>query len=161
MNELFFPAEPYSVIGLTSSNGLNVSAVTSLMGGRLDTENHAIFRAWLPGIWDRGPITYRVNWTARTVVLPAVSWALQATANIDAPYGDAVCVEDTSSLLNALQVSPESDPVYLPVANDFAGDHLCYFRLFRDREATILSVRIFFVDTPTFTQEGISQGEKP
>lgn len=78
------------------------------------TQEYAQFSFVLPKKWDRGAITFDVNWShASTATNFGVAWDLQAVAvgNDDAiavSFGTAVVVTDTGGTTNDIYTTPES-----------------------------------------------------
>ena len=99
------------------------------------TEEYCQFSAVIPKSWDRGPITYSLNWShAATTTNFGTAWALQAVAvsnddTIAVAFGTDVTVTKTGGTTNDVYTTDES--AALTVAGAPTAGDMVFFRAHR------------------------------
>ena len=139
---------PASAMQPTTSNGCSALTTVETTSGRpdlvvldfdKDSDEFAQFSVAFPKSWNEGTVTFQFFWSG-IAATTGVTLGLQGLAvgdndDIDVVYGNPILVDDDAQgAVEEMLVSAESAAI--TIAGSPAVDQLCYFRIFRDIDAT-------------------------
>ena len=139
---------PASAMQPTTSNPCSDLTTVETTSGRpdmvvldfdKDSDEFAQFSVAFPKSWNEGTVTFQFFWSG-IAATTGVTLGLQGLAvgdndDIDVVYGNPILVDDDAQgAVEEMLVSAESAAI--TIAGSPAVDQLCYFRIFRDIDAT-------------------------